>query len=111
MDLYTLNAAGHPVRCADWLAWASTTEFRIARTPVGDGYVSTIFLGWRTPRDGQDPPLLFETMAVGIEGVDLEYRSATRAEALTAHTRAVAAARAVTEAARGEDASPPPAAA
>jgi len=97
LDLYTLDATGHPVRCTDWITWAASTEFRLARTEVGPGYVSTLFLGWRPPgrRWHEEPPLLFETMAIGIDGLDLEERYATRAEALAGHARAVEAARRV----------------
>jgi len=90
LDLYTLDAAGNPVRCADWVTWA-TSDFRVARTEVGSGYVSTIFLGWQSPRPG--PARLFETMVCGLDGVEFEERHATRAEALIGHARAVAYAR------------------
>ena len=100
LDLYTLDAAGNPVRCADWVAWA-TSDFRLARTEVGPGYVSTIFLGWRSPRPG--PPLLFETMICGVDGLELEERYATRAEALAGHAQAVAVARAFLAHERADD--------
>jgi hypothetical protein len=93
-DLYTLDGTGAPVRCADWATWAAT-DFRVARTEVGPGYVSTLFLGWTPARQGDGPPLLFETMVIGIEGIDWEERHPTRAAALAGHARAVAAAHAV----------------
>lgn len=110
MDLYTLDEAGTPVRCADWITWAAcaSKEFRLARTEVGDGYVSTIFLGWHDPKGRRkaDPPLLFETMTIGVDGLDgVEERYATRAAALAGHWRAVATARAAVA-----EAEPPPAA-
>lgn len=96
LELYTVDGTGAPVRCADWVTWA-TSDFRVARTEIGPGYVSTIFLGWRSPRPG--PPLLFETMAVDVPGLELEERYSTRGEALAGHARAVEAARRAVDAA------------
>jgi hypothetical protein len=109
LDLYTLDRDGNPVRCADWVTWA-TTKFRLAHTPVGAGYVSTIFLGWEPGRRHADPPLLFETMILGIDGLDFEERYATRGAALEGHARAVTAARQAIVAAAGPDTPPQPAA-
>ena len=103
LTLYTLDkTTGAPVRCLDWVTWA-TTDFRLARTEVGTGYVSTIFLGWLAAHRHDDPPRLFETMICGIDGLDFEERYATRAEALTGHARAVEVARRAIVEAAGSD--------
>lgn len=94
MELFTLTPDGVPVSCGtDWLAWADG-PFTIARTDVGTGYVSTIFLGFNP--GPHDRPRLFETMTFGIperEGYDERYL--TRADALAGHARHVALARAI----------------
>lgn len=92
MELFTLDAAGVPVSCgSDWLRWADA-NFRVAYTPVGPGYVSTIFLGYR--HGPHERPSLFETMTFGISALEYdEERTRTRDEALAAHARAVARAR------------------
>lgn len=107
LDLYTLDADGNPIRCADWVTWA-TTNFRLARTDVGTGYVSTIFLGWQAGRHAHaDPPMVFETMTIGIPGRDGESEAyPTRTAALAGHARHVVAARRAIVAAAGPDTPP-----
>ena len=92
MELFTLDASGVPRSCGnDWKAWAES-DFTVARTVVGPGYVSTIFLGWRDPHRRPD---LFETMVFGIPELEgEEERYATREAALAGHARHVARARA-----------------
>jgi hypothetical protein len=92
LELFRLNAEGVPEPCADWATWAAAGDARIARTEVGPGYVSTLFLGWRPWDRREDPPLLFETMALGIPGHEAEERYSTRADALAGHARHVQAA-------------------
>lgn len=89
MELFTLDASGTPVSCGtDWLTWADG-QFTIAKTAVGPGTVSTIFLGFRS--GPWDPPALFETMTFGIPSLEAdEERTPTRDAALEAHRRAVA---------------------
>lgn len=83
-----------PVLCRDprvWAHWMMAADLkqarRVARTDVGDAYVSTVFLAVDHASGGT--PILYETMVFGI---DASYRKryATRELACAGHKVAVA---------------------
>ena len=78
---------------------------RVAFTDIpGVGYVSTIFLGLPdvlSELRGDEPPLLFETMAFGGPLDQEEIRTATWSDAEQAHVRVVDACKARAAAGRG----------
>jgi hypothetical protein len=89
---YVMNADGE-VEATDMMTWARWFEKAgasrvIAKTPVGDVKVSTVFLGL-DHSFGDGPPLIFETLVFGgpLDG-EME-RYSTRAQALAGHTAMV----------------------
>lgn len=77
----------------EWGLWFGTHDNTVAKTQVGDLFVSTIFLGLdMSVLDG--PPLLFETMVFDSERDPCDYmRYATWKEAEIGHARMVNVAR------------------
>lgn len=66
----------------------------VAKTLVGGTEISTIFMGL-DHQYGDGPPLLFETMTFGLDGLDgVEQRYSTWAEAEAGHATTVARVRA-----------------
>lgn len=106
-DRYILDEAGEPVPCPDLMTWAKWVEAdperrRVGLTPIGEGRVSTVFLGldhsW-----GDGPPVLWETMAFDIPGLDGEQeRYTSLADAKAGHEAMVARALAAPLVAEGE---------
>jgi hypothetical protein len=97
-DKYILDSNGHPQPCHDLHAWARWFETanstrQIAKTEIGEVFVSTVFLAldhaW-----GDGPPLLWETMIFGGKHHQFQERYLTRDEALAGHEQAVALVRA-----------------
>src|ERR1035437_3041909 len=59
-----------PEACSNlmrWARWIETADRHVAKTQIGDIWVSTIFLGLDHNRLGNGAPVLFETMCF-IEG-------------------------------------------
>jgi len=55
-----------PEACADivkWGRWFETADRHVAKTDVGECWVSTVFLGLDHNWSGEGAPVLFETMA------------------------------------------------
>lgn len=84
-----------PVPCHDPRVWAhwmmdadSKQARRVARTEVGDAYVSTVFLGI-AQGSRRGCPILYETMVFGIDAF-YQHGYTTRGLALEGHDRAVA---------------------
>lgn len=73
-----------------WAYWFETADRQVARTELGSGLVSTVFLGLDHNHSRRGPPILFETMifADGGEIVDM-WRCSTWLEAEEQHKRAV----------------------
>lgn len=89
---YILDSEHNPVPASleEWAQWFERADRHVARTPVGDLDVSTVFLGLdhRFLRDG--PPILFETMVFGLYGnEEYQRRCSTWAEAEKMHQEAV----------------------
>jgi len=75
------------VQISEWVAFIECCEIRLARTRVGDGYVSTVFLGLDYNFSG-GPLLLFETRIFCKEHEDIDgdgARYATPDEAFRGH--------------------------
>lgn len=91
--LYLLGDDGEPVQTHDaiaWGRWFQQADRHVAYTEVGDGYVSTVFLGLDHNWWG-GPPVLWETMTFQIPGLQWEQRRyASRIDALAGHAEAVA---------------------
>lgn len=86
---YIENPDGSVEASADVLAWEqwwAHADRRVAMDDLGEaGTVSTVFLGIDARLDGDGPPLLYETLALGgpLDGTTMH--CATRAEARAAH--------------------------
>lgn len=93
---YALGVDGEPVHVPDvlvWAAWFETADRIVARTAVGAGCVSTVFLGIDHNFYG-GPPLLWGTMTFDVPGLQhAERRYASRDDALLGHEAAVCNAR------------------
>jgi len=93
---YLLGEDGEPreVPAETWIG-NPAAHVQIAYDPVGDGYVSTIFMGisYRHPLiHGDGPPIVWETMAFDGENRVLEARRYTsRADAEAGHAEILAA--------------------
>lgn len=94
---YILDAAGRPMPEPDLLKWARWFEEHgneriVARTTVGECWVSTIFLALNHRWD-EGPPILWETMVFrGRErdDVDCDRCSGSREQAEAMHAQMVA---------------------
>jgi hypothetical protein len=94
-----------PVPCDDlmeWARWFGTADRHVAKTRVGQFWVSTVFLGLDHRFGNAGPPLLFETMVFdesteeGRRGGEADFgfdRCSTWEEAQASHARAVEEAR------------------
>jgi len=86
---YILNDEHEPVPESDLIKWAEWFENvenrRVAREDVGDGYVSTVFLGLDHNFWG-GPPILFETLVSATNEIT---RHCTWWEAIAFHDQAV----------------------
>lgn len=61
-DKYILDGkTAVPADLMTWAKWFETADRHVAKEPVGDFLVSTVFLGLNH-QFGGGPPLLFETM-------------------------------------------------
>lgn len=83
---------GHdPVLCPDlmkWGVWIQEAERHVAKTGVGDNWISTVFLGLDHSFGG-GPPVLFETMIFGGKHDEYQERYVTWDAAEAGHARAV----------------------
>jgi hypothetical protein len=84
-----------PVSKDEWADWFGTnpSERRVGRDEVGNLLVSTVFLGLnhRQHWDGKGPPLLFETMVLGRDWIEVWCeRTSTWDEAAESHKRGIA---------------------
>jgi hypothetical protein len=94
-----------PVPCDDlmeWARWLETADRHVAKTTVGQFWISTVFLGLDHRMGDDGPPLLFETMVFdrwteeGRRGGEADFgfaRDATWDEAAASHASAVGEAR------------------
>ena len=72
-----------------WARWFESADRHVARTQVGELYVSTVFLGLDHNFHGiSSLPILFETMIFGGE-IEYQERYSTWEEAEKGHKRAV----------------------
>jgi hypothetical protein len=79
-----------------WARWIDGDHQKrvVSVTPVGDGRVSTVFLGLDHSFAG-GPPVLWETMVFDVEGLDGEQdRYTSHADAVAGHAQMVARAQA-----------------
>ena len=89
---------GHPLTLEEWAALLDDAPnrealTRVARTAVGDAWVSTVWLGIdHSFGDGQ-APLIFETMVFGGPLDQETWRYATEEQARAGHEHAVTLAR------------------
>lgn len=92
------DRAGAPI---DMPTWASKMEDEtyqvVARTHVGEVFVSTVWLGINH-QFGDGPPIIFETMVFGGPLDEEQVRYSTEAAALAGHDQMVARVRAEAEA-------------
>ncbi len=74
-----------------WARWFETANEKrqLAKTPVHEATVSTVFLGLDHNFGTNGPPLLWETMIFGGPHDGYQDRYSTRDEALTGHAKAV----------------------
>ena len=91
MKKYILDVHDQPVACEDVLRWGRWFEGAdnqriVAKTPFGDGEVSTVFLGLDHSFTG-GPPVLWETMIFGGPHDGWQDRYTSRANALAGHTQ------------------------
>jgi hypothetical protein len=98
---YILDDDGTPVPEPDllkWGLWLQTHDRHVAEDLLpGDVRVSTLFLGLDQAFFWGGPPLLWETMTFGPEGIQYQERYKTRAEAEAGHARALELAKQHTE--------------
>ena len=94
---YTLNDRGEPVHEPDllkWCRWFEGVERKVAETVVGEGSVSTVFLGFdhgHWPSSAR-APILWETMVFGGPLNEAQRRcSGSREQALAMHAEMVEA--------------------
>lgn len=90
-DKYILTKNKRVVPCNDllkWAKWFETADRLVEKTAVGEGVVSTVFLGIDHNFGGRQK-LLFETMIFGgpLDGSQWRYKNWT--EARKGHKKAV----------------------
>lgn len=78
---------GNPMSFKDWVAAFEASNRTIARTEVGERYVSTVWMGL-DHSFSEGPPLIFETMV--FPECELCERYSTLEEAKEGHARMVA---------------------
>ena len=87
MSNYILDENGEPKLEPDivrWAKWFERADRLVARTQVGDGYVSTVFLGI-DHAFGEGRPVLYETLVRGGPLDEKMERYWTRAQAVEGH--------------------------
>ena len=92
-EYYILDEQRQAIPVADVREWRRRFDRhtrRVARTEIGDAYISTVFLGLNHAYGDDEPPMLFETMVFGDELDGEQDRCATWAEAEEMHERMVA---------------------
>lgn len=78
MEHYILGVDGKtPVAATpdEWSRWFNVAKRHVAMTYVGDGYVSTVFLGLNYGYDLEGKPILWESMFFGSEEKQQRYTS------------------------------------
>jgi hypothetical protein len=86
--IFEFNQAGQPITMDAWLVAFANTEFRtLGLEWVGDALVSTVWVG--VDLDGEDPPLIFESMVFGGPLDHTTWRYATRDEAVAGHAELI----------------------
>ena len=70
---YVLDDADRPVQCPDvevWTRWmeSSVRQRSIARHHLGPFLICTTFMGVDHPVSDEDPPLLYETVILEVDG-------------------------------------------
>lgn len=82
---------GNRISFREWMDIRSQgpEAIRVARTEIGDAYVSTVHLGLDHSYGFGGPPLIFETMIFGGNLDGEQWRYSTKEEALEGHERAV----------------------
>ncbi len=77
----------------EWSRWVETADRTVAKTEVGGGMVSTVFLTFDHSFSDEGPPLLFETMVFDADDDaldDLTRRYSTWEQAVAGHEEVVA---------------------
>ena len=75
----------------EWSVWFSTADRHVAKTQVGEYWVSTVFMGLDHNFSGRGAPVLFETMTFDLDNrQEMMGRCSTWAEADAMHAMAVA---------------------
>ena len=95
-DRYYILVNHQPVPCDDmivWALWFSTSDRKVACTPVHNVNVSTVCIGLDHNFSGVGPPLIFETMIFGGGEDGWCERCSTWAEAESVHREAMHVAR------------------
>lgn len=89
MNVY--DRSGNPIEFDEFLRLIEKEYYqRLNRTEVGDCVVSTVWLGFSHGHTIEGPPLIFETMAFGRDGLEkFTYRYATESDALRGHQEVV----------------------
>jgi hypothetical protein len=90
-EYYILD--GHkpvPADLITWGKWMMTADRHVAKTMIGDVWVSTVFLGLNHAWDPSAQPLLFETMIFGGEHNQYQDRCCTWKRAEEMHEAACA---------------------
>lgn len=85
---YVLGDDGEPVKATrdEYVEWLKTQPDTIIKQEyVGSSFVSTVFLALNHAMNGNQRPLLFETMIFGGALNDTQERYTTREEALRGH--------------------------
>jgi hypothetical protein len=87
--LYDLD--GNPITFREWgeIREGGPDAIRIARTEIGEMYVSTVWLGLDHSYGFEGPPMIFETLIFGGDLDGEMWRYSTREEAKEGHERAV----------------------
>lgn len=92
---YILNADRTPMQEPDILKWAKWFEdlgemvVAVTNLSTFGERVSTVFLGLDHNFLGDGPPILWETMILGIDGLDYQKRYTSEADAKIGHDEAV----------------------
>lgn len=91
---YILNEKGIPEACPSlkrWGRWFQTADRKIARTDIGETFVSTVFLGLDHNFTGDGPAILWETMVFrNGEGGLMKRCAGSREQAEAMHAEVVA---------------------
>jgi hypothetical protein len=90
MSRYYILDGHKPVACdmLTWVRWFESADRHVKLTEQGDVRISTVCLGLDHSFSDEGPPVLFETMAFGVEGLDDDQeRYCTWDEAEAGHER------------------------